>query len=137
MKKELKDFIHLYLGCDIIIQYDGKEIIEKLQSFDVKTLKISSENYVDYSFNVKLSLRLLLDVSDKEWNEIEEKSSIAPDAFGYYGIKDNFLINTPNTRFSWTVVNEILIELRKRSVDVDGLIEAGLAIDSKTLKEKI
>ncbi len=61
------------------------------------------------------------------------KTSVIPDAYGYHGVKDNFLTNNYKNRFHWIIVNEALVELRKWSIDVDGLIEAGLAMDKTTM----
>lgn len=80
----------------------------------------------------KPHLRLLSDVSDEEWNEIEGETSLMPDAHGMDAVRDNFMIGTDEYRLGWEIVNEALIILRKRGIDVDGLIDAGLALDAKT-----
>lgn len=84
--------------------------------------------------DVKLLLRPLSDIADAEWDEIESLIDVLFDAQGMGGLKMNFLSDKDDERFSWIIVNDALIELRKRNVDVDGLIEAGLAIDKTTLK---
>lgn len=39
--KDLKDYLHFYLDCEIIINYDGKDIIEKLESIDIKSFPLN------------------------------------------------------------------------------------------------
>jgi hypothetical protein len=158
--KELKDFIHLYLGCecktpDGILVLNGLNITDSRYQVwfycrwdDKKNCYLPKRNaeilgkqsMVGKAFKyseIKPILRPLSDVSDKEWDEIEEKIDLFFDAQGMGVIKDNFLSDKNDERCGWPLINDALIELRKRSVDVDGLIESGLAIDSKTLKEKI
>lgn len=87
-----------------------------------------------FADQVTLILRPLSSIPEEEWRDIEQKSSVLPDAWGYNGIMDNFLKDTPDLRFGWPIINETLIELRKRGIDVDGLIDAGLAIDGTKLQ---
>lgn len=83
---------------------------------------------------VQLHLRKLVDVPNEEWDQIEQCTSIMEDALGMGVFKDAFMTYDFRNRYHWTITNEALIELRKRSVDVDGLIDAGIAVDSKTIK---
>lgn len=142
MKKELKDYLHLYLGCECVFEdcrNEGDKEHGKLIEIGINMACIETVNnedpYIECTPNeIKPILRPLSDITDEEWSEIEEKIHVLFDAQGMGMIRDNFLSDKNNERCGWHLINDALIELRKRSVDVDGLIESGLAIDKTTLK---
>ena len=131
-KKELKDYLPLYLGCEVL--FGNGNLTGKL----IDTDGINVNFYTNAKYNISIKkikpiLRPLSDVSDYEWNQIEESIDLPFDAQGIDVIRDNFLSDKQDERCGWELVNKSLIELRKISVDVDGLIEAGLAIDATTV----
>lgn len=131
--KQLKDYLHLYLGCEVQIEPSNlKELMKGPTTKGILTIHLLYRWSMELH-RLKPILRPLSDMTEEEWLQIEQLF-VMPDAWGYYGIKDNFLIDEPQHRFSWKVVNDVLIELRRRSFDCDGLTEAGLAIDKTTLK---
>lgn len=136
MEKKIQDYLHYYLGCDVITIDDN----EKAQLVGVSddNAHLVHEGTGSYGTcditGIKPTLRRLEDIPDDEWIEIECETSIAPDAIGWYGVRESIMTMDTRHRFHWTITNEVLIILRKRNIDVDGLIDAGLAIDIKTLK---
>lgn len=130
MKKELKDYLHLYLGCECIL--DNKET-GKLIGFDSRlhdsdvemvcfTIWIDKEN--DWSVynddknfeRIKPILRPLSDMTEEEKQNIEGTDwSLLPDS-------------------GWEYTAETFLFLLSKGFDLFGLIEAGLAIDKITLK---
>lgn len=131
MKKELKDYVHLYLGCDI--NTGGQ--IERLKSVDengnIETLfrghLINYYNINDYE--CKLILRPLSSLSNEEAANI----GILP--------KKEWYESTQEERIKWLYDNkdkEIyspkdFMYLLSIGIDLFNLIESGLAIDT-TLK---
>ena len=111
--KELKDFIHLYLGCECVIGSDlsTKETVQAVSkdSVCVGINKYGVESWYKTK-SIKLILRPLNDMTDEE-----EKES-----------GDN-----PETVFEAAEQIEYLLS---KHFDLFGLIEAGLAIDKTTLK---
>lgn len=143
MNKEIKDYLHLYLGCKVIplnnatmtfrlcgIGYDGNPLFVD-----------------DYGFKCdlgrwKLSLRPLSDMSDENsepiLDEICEAIGVAPHLY-YQAYSDILLvINGQMEESSLTIganeMAEITRILCKHSIDVFRLIEAGLAIDKSKIK---
>jgi hypothetical protein len=129
---KLTDFIHYYFGCQCLeaIKVPGQELNFEPSIVTVRTLF----NVQSQLSDVKLVLRRLEDITDDEWLDIEQETSIAPDAIGWYGVRESIMTTDTRHRFHWTVTNEVLIILRKRGVDVDNLIKNNLAIDAKTIK---
>lgn len=126
MKKEIKDYLHLYLGCEIICRNSGK----------VGKVILHGEN-LQKAINLQWTpiLRPLSDMTEKECDEF----GIASDGGEY--IYDCL---TPDAVYSsWSAVigvseaSERINEMRKRWIDCDGLIESGLAIDATTLNKGI
>lgn len=150
---QLKDVIHYYIGCDVIV--DGKERGRLLGAnpipnfvgqvyWDIQTEEMRLEEDGDFAMpynddpdmgelRIKPILRRLSDITDAEWNEIEAATSIMEMATGMGLFKRAFLDGGLKDRYHWQITNEGLIELRKRCVDVDGLIASEQAIDAKTI----
>lgn len=141
----LKDYAQYYIGCRCFNTWfpEGHEEYDHNWVFNGycptygtkgNPYYLENEDDVTWTDSIKPILRKLEDISDEEWLEIEHETSILPDAIGWYGIKESFMKMDTQHRWHWTVTNEALIILRKRGIDVDKLINNGLAIDSKTLK---
>lgn len=134
----MKDYLHLYLGCECILTKsdngfdtpkEGTRLMLNPQLL-MQCLRTDIKRFLE----VKPILRPLSDMTEKEWGEIEQKTSVMPDAWGYHGVRDMFLNpEDSKNRFAWMIVNEALIELRKKGIDVDGLIKSGVAIDKTKL----
>lgn len=141
MSKKLEDYIHLYLGCKCVNSWFSEEHKEYNKGWTLmgivrdsdKQYGLETGNEYTWTDSIKPILRKLDSITDEEWNQIEPQLLI-PDAWGYYGIRDNFIKRIAAYRFDWAIVNEALVLLRKMSIDVDQLIDAGLAIDANTLK---
>jgi len=141
----LKEYAQYYIGCRCLNTWFPEDHPEYNRGWffmafrtardtvNAYGLETENQEYLTGTDSIKLILRKLEDVTDDEWWDIETKTSILPDSIGTGGLKDSFFNMHYRSRYHWTIVNQALSELRKRSVDVDGLIDAGLAVDSKTL----
>lgn len=140
-EKKIQDFLHYYIGADCWVQGQIEEKPIKLTgiSWDDQTglwwcyFENTETSYAVIE-DVALLLSKLEDITDDQWIEIENELDIFPEATGMNMVKDNFLLDKDENRMGWRLINEALNELRKRGVDCDGLIEAGLAVDKKTVK---
>jgi hypothetical protein len=134
MEKKLQDYLHYYIGANVFLckNLEGNNVIEPLTP---KMLHEDIDMFIDPDDPkpFRLLLRRLEDISDEEWLEIESETSIAPDAIGWHGVRESIMTMETRHRFHWVITNEVLIMLRKLSIDVDGLIKSGLAIDAATL----
>jgi hypothetical protein len=162
--KELKDYLHLYLGCrikskggnfgDLIsVSNDGMSIVvyDKDKINDPRGLCI----YSDWLLPI---LRPLSDMTDKEGEEFFGDVMNFRGQFqfhygfkyryeeGFHCIYDNatdkwYTIIKPDANglpvFNCTYSMEDTLWLLSKHFDLFGLIESGLAIDKTTLKEKI
>lgn len=130
MKKELKDYLHLYLGCEVFIEsysfMNGnkrEKLIDKLTEVGING-RIDCEKYTPPDGDVKLVLRPLSDMTEEEKDWLDEH--------------ENFVNN-----YKQNAESELIIEwdaektsyLLSKHFDLFGLIEAGLAIDKTTIKE--
>lgn len=127
MKKDIKDYLHLYLGCECMTEdgrrgrFSGFDVVEKNYSIVMITVRFSDDP-LDHDWTVlndneecdriKLILRPLSDMTEDEKTE-EYKIGLDP------GIEE---------QFRW---------LLSKGFDLFGLIEAGLAIDKTTLKQTV
>lgn len=138
MKKELKDSLHLYLGCECVTP-DGVMILNGLNINDSRNKVwfycrwddkkncylpkqnadiLGKQSLVGKSYaltNIKPILRPLSDMTEEEANK-------------YYAIKGANAFNP----FEGASVAFLL----SKHFDLFGLTEAGLAIDATTLKQK-
>ena len=109
MKKDIKDYLHLYLGAGCIMKA-GKGVTEDYYS----TVEWAD---IGYPHNVKaLVLRPLSDMRNDERVE-----------------RGKHLLQFER----WTLDGEYHRWMLSRGFDLFGLIEAGLAIDKTTLKQKV
>lgn len=148
---ELKDVIHYYIGCEVII--DGKErgrlmganpipnsvgqvywdiITEEMKKEDEDFCMPYNDDPDMGPLRIKPILKLLEDVSDAQWNIISIKC--VNHGRGKF-VKDSFMSKSHDDRYFWTIVNKCLIQLRKMGVDCDNLIETDQAIDAKTINK--
>lgn len=139
-EKKLQDYLHYYIGCKVqkdsfALDYPTIEgvhgdtvIISKYPYRTPNCDKIFTRPRIWHSISfVKPILRRLDDISDGEWVEIE---MLLPNVYAKDFLKNVFM---NNGLCHWTVINDALNILRKRCVDVDGLIKSDLAIDAATL----
>jgi hypothetical protein len=137
----LKDYAPYYIGCPCLntwfqANHSSYNAGWKLTGFvatEAKPYHLETDTGYNWTDSIKLILNRLEDISDDEWFKIECETSVAPDAIGWHGVRESILTMDTRNRFHWIITNEVLILLRKRNVDVDGLIKAGLAVDIKTL----
>lgn len=122
-KKDRKDYLHLYLGCDIRNNITGT--IVKLNSGWLHELRSNSYELNDW----KLILRPLSDMTEEEAKDCHnlttiQKSIDGKDVIGYYRENEPFL---EPIQFAF---------LLSKHFDLFGLIDAGLAIDKTTLNKQ-
>lgn len=104
MTKDIKDYLHLYLGCQVLI--DGETLVTLVGFSHTYDIELYVNNQWLHHRFCKLLLRPLSDMTDEEMDEV------------WYGPSER-------TRY-----------LLSKGFDLFGLIEAGLAIDATTLKQK-
>lgn len=150
MSIEIKDYLHLYLGCEVAVidkmaaEYNCEEIIytDKLKGVTESEVKpgemiaiigdVFQEEYID---RIKPILRPLSDMSDDEcW--------YSQNAFGHFvkGTSEPYIQNRLHCiKDSYTDFRNILPHqfawLLKQGFDLFGLIESGLAIDKTKIKD--
>lgn len=120
-KLKPEDYMHLYLGQRCIRSSHHEP---------------QNESYVLSSYNLpeaiefadRLILRPLEEVTDEEWNIVAYGMDTVIGVFTGKDLKLSFLRGAPGDRPGWQWVNTALIRLRGLGVDMDGLIEAGLAV---------
>lgn len=141
MKKEFKDYVPFYLGCECIT-LDGIMVLNGINTTDVRY-----SVWFYCKWNDKKNCYL-----PKQNGEILGKQSLAGKAYKYSDIK---LVLRPLSDmtdeeknefevFSFEVMKEDLNQVERNALktkwylekhfDLFGLIEAGLAIDKTTLK---
>lgn len=119
--KELKDYLHLYLGCEIDVS-GQREILDSVaKSGQIETLfRGHLRNYRDLSDeDIAPILRPLSDMTEEEEGKIK--------CSNWTGMQHG----------EWEYTIESFRFLLSKHFDLFGLIESGLAIDKTTLKEKI
>lgn len=119
MKKDIKDYLHLYLGCELSINGN----IYRLRSVDLtkKWIAFNADGYygnpikTNLGTNVKPILRKLSSMTEEERNELRSLQPAGEDMFWLknLGMPAHFLLS--------------------RGFDLFGLIEEGLAIEKTTV----
>ena len=147
MKPELKDVIHHYLGCelsismfpDILEHVEEGEAYPKLFFVGLDPTDIGEEYQIElrgvgYETNlyvpieqIKPTLRRRSSMTEEEYKEFRELFEGATyDSMNYERAKMGIVIcldfEQMATSTNW---------LRKKGFDIDGLIDAGLAVDRK------
>lgn len=117
MEKEIKDYLHLYLGCQCVWRVKGLDDEWRIAGVDLKVL---DRVYDRQPFEFKPILRKLSDMTEEEATEMQLSG------IWFRTTKERWedIICTP----------ENLIQLLSKHFDLFGLIESGLAIDATTLK---
>lgn len=115
MKKNINDYLHLYLGCKAEIINDEAKIIDYVTTS-------SLNDSLRLGITVKPILRPLSDMTDQEADE-QENPELNDDIYigGRWAI-----FNHQGTRTKW---------LLDKGFDLFELIDAGLAIDATALKK--
>lgn len=122
--KDLKDFIHLYLGCEYIIAFGNGNTTSPLK-IDGDTINNFSKGRI---VNIKLLLRPLSSMTEEEaeqigiWNWWKANGDTDIDMSKIYWISQTFLPSH-------------FVSLLSKGFDLFGLIEEGLAIDSSKLAQ--
>lgn len=137
MEKNIKDYLHLYIGCEVMIETNGEEgfkaVLKGVCESEVepgKTIAIIDnsydEGYAFHEFFIEDAKPLLRPLSEMTVNEGRELDNIQR-----LSKKQGRLLLT-NTN-GWEVIQSGAPEgfrfLLNRGFDLFGLIEAGLAID--------
>lgn len=137
---ELKDYAKYYIGCRCVntwFQAGHKEFNKgwvlsgycQLYADGGKPFLLESENEVTWTDSIKLILRKLEDMNKDDAQFILDKYSFQDVEMPMNETK--FAINIAK-RISSNI--QVVSFLLKEGYDLFGLIENGLAIDSKTLK---
>ena len=144
MKKDIKDYLHLYLGCEVMDLYNDRVAVMngiltmnegiKVCVFYKTTWQLSVEE-------VKLILRPLSDMTEDEADIIWELTGWYDGINGCVRIgeiiKEFFVLedNEGEPRnSSWLYLMKALPYILSRGFDLFGLIQEGLAIDKTKLK---
>lgn len=135
MGKNIKDYLHLYLGADVAYEAvdGGKTIIGILAAIEYKgsiTVRLGNDSHKSQSLywnefypTGKLLLRPLYDMTKVE------KDHVGYDA--YKVLRDKTIPNDKRTPFEWSAKQTAY--LLKQGFDLFGLIDAGLAINKSKL----
>lgn len=141
MEKRLLDYAQYYIGCRCLNTWFPESHPEHNNDWTLvgvcvkhgKPYKLENNDSDTSTNSIKLILRKLQSLSDDEWGIVITECSLPGDLLLVKFLKSSFFSKDNNDRYYWTVVNKALNSLRRLSVDVDGLIESGLAIDAATL----
>lgn len=142
--KNIKDYLHLYLGCEGRVSIDygfpmrGMKIVDcvligivgeivTLECYDINGNKWESEHICHYG-RFKPNLRSLSDIKMKDAHIVADKLNIITDNVMLW---INGVTSVGGCRFKTSVA--LVNELRKLCFDCDELIESGLAIDKTKL----
>lgn len=115
MKIEVKDVLHLYLGCEAMYG-DLKIVVCGLNINSYSIQNIINEETFKIS-DIKPILRQLSSMTEEELNEMK---------FNMPGGVD-----IPNERAAFYITPHQVAYLLSKSFDLFGLIDAGLAIEKK------
>lgn len=147
MKTELKDVIHLYLGCEV--QTDSNPIqIEKLIGVEFGTnkgvliIQTSWNGLTNYHREdegieyIKPILHPLSELMNEDSLESPKIESIVNELPGHCDAYDEWLnvfIESPDQFRLMQAPFELILELIKQQFDVFGLLESGQATNKTTL----
>lgn len=135
---ELKEVLHLYLGCEVT---DGEDVMTLtsvgLYGYTAANKECKSQGIFK---RIKPILRPLSDMTEEEWKSIIMEFSIdvvnAYNSYTRYGDKPKHVLILENRLNTNTLkFNDGMILLRKH-FDLFGLIESGQAIDKTTINNK-
>jgi hypothetical protein len=140
MKKDIKDYLHLYLGCEY--QYRYNDSAEWRPSQIRLSIKVLSDH--PYRWEIKPILRPLSDMTEEEAIKYLRLKHNAYSGEYEIKLRDNgfwWLFKTIASDERFKFFGEMLDEsnsdqfrwLLSKGFDLFGLIEAGLAIDKTKL----
>lgn len=114
--KNIKDYLHLYLGCEYRYFMNGVTKTGSRKNKGVITYAALSHIMarIEQEYNIKPILRPLSDMTEEERKKCERK------------------VFNGDARFFYTT--EAFLFLLSKHFDLFGLIDAGLAIDKTKLK---
>lgn len=130
MNKDINDYIHLYLGCEIL--FDNKIwTLDKVGGRTCKLIRVDQFNkFIEiYPSQGKLILRPISDMTNDEWKEFED---ILGKDFSKMIVIDSASKEDSFVRICHTF-NGTAYMLSKQ-FDLFGLIDAGFAIDKTKIK---
>lgn len=119
--KDLKDYLHLYLGCECVAKYPYNGEKERRMTIIAPNL----HELLDEVEYCKPILRPLSDITEKEQDEIwysEEPMGVAE-------------LNAGTIRRKVVLCPNRIKYLLSKGFDLFGLIQSGLAIDATKLKK--
>ena len=125
--KELKDYLHLYLGCQFVMKINGTERLTAQMNFGADALNASLDS--KEPITPILILRPLSNMDAIERSKYEAK--FKEGEWGTYFDADQ--CESPKAHVPFSIMAEIINCLRKDEFDCDGLIAAGIAIDKTNL----
>lgn len=126
MKKLLNDYLHFYLGCEVIAQTEKYGEVRALL-MGVHIPEVSRPVTVAYNGE------LLLLNFNKVKPILHSLDSVGVSEFLTRPLASSINSTLRQELSSWA---NLLNQLRAGNIDCDGLIEAGLAIDATTLNDK-
>ena len=138
--KELKDYLHLYLGCEVKFPKSQSPKTNGVVKCDAECIHDLHE-YGEWEY-CKPILRPLSDMTQDEadviwgildWNERITGVARITDIIREFDVIEEDNDTTSNAH--WGYLCKILPYLLKYGFDLFGLIDAGLAIDKTTLNQ--
>lgn len=130
MNKDIKDYLHLYLGCKVLLPDGSKDILDYVEIDQDIFWYSKGTDHDDKPVSpciedIKLILRPLSDMTEEELQECGNMIYDFSDdpELNNHQWKD-FEIGSAPEQFHW---------LLSKHFDLFGLIDAGLAIDKTTL----
>jgi len=130
--KNIMDYAHLYLNGNVILNKYHRRfsmngwLTGKVYQFGAcKLFEFEEEGYTDFS----LVLRRLEDMTEEEAKYIVDNTLLKQTTMGK--TEKDFAIALAER---WVANSSIFVYLLSRSFDLFGLIDAGLAIDAKTIQ---
>jgi len=142
--KELKDYLHLYLGCNVRHRGTWNSMYVLSGVFSDGSCKIydalaPKHTSIVSSESLRPILRHLSDMKEEEWKSIMNEFSIdvvlAYNSYIRWGDKPKHILILENRlQTNKLSFNDGMILLRKH-FDLFGLIEAGLAIDKTKMNQ--
>ena len=128
MEKNIKDYLHLYLGCEIRMFNDVTKEWSNWRKLTPTDLNL----VLNYDKKAELLLKNIIDIPFDEFAKIDQMEGNTD-----IGATDTGFISRPEKvrRYFATTYAIRTLEYTKRGYDLFGLIDAGLAIDKTTLKE--
>lgn len=133
MKKDIKDYLHLYLGCDAITKWH-------LECTLVAVTKSEYNPYSDCKIMRKDASKVMLDASFSDITLILRPLSSMTEADGLkiFGSKTKYLLYRKEAKELgadlWLFTANEYTELLKAGFDCHDLIPNNLAINAETLK---